>query len=79
MTAYDYIERAYGLTFDVGQRVTFVEDGCEQREGVVSKPIPSAEHYVAVLFDGDEDVMPCHPRSVVGVVVANVHDGKGSG
>lgn len=62
--SYAYIERAYGLTFIVGQRVAFVEEGCPRREGLVQRPISSAEHYVAVLFDGDKHKVPCHPTSV---------------
>lgn len=64
MSHYGYIERAYGLSFKVGDRVAFVEEGCPRREGVVRKPISSAEHYVAVRFDGEAHKSPCHPKSV---------------
>lgn len=67
--AYDYIKRAYGLTFKVGQRVAFVEEGCPRREGIVRRSISSAEHYVAVLFDGDRNKVPCHPRSLEPLVI----------
>lgn len=62
--AYAYIQRAYGRAFKIGQRVAFVEEGCRRREGVVRRPIASAEHYVAILFDGDRHKVPCHPTSV---------------
>lgn len=64
MSAYAYIEQAYGVSFKVGQRVAFVEEGCARREGVVRRPMSGAEHYVAVEFDGTKHKVPCHPRSV---------------
>lgn len=64
MSAYDYIERAYGLSFKVGQRVAFAEEGSARREGIVRRPISSAEQYVAVEFDGERHKSPCHPRSL---------------
>ena len=61
---YAYIEQRYGLAFKVGERVEFVEEGCARREGVVRRPFSSAEHYVAVLFNGARDRVPCHPTSL---------------
>ena len=60
-TPYSYIARHYGLTFNVGDRVEFI-DG-KSILGVVEKPKPSSEHYVNVAFnDGTSGL--CHPRSL---------------
>lgn len=57
---YRYIERAYGKTFEQGQRVRFTE--CERGLGVV-RGVRDDPKYVKVLFD-DGHVGDCHPGSV---------------
>jgi len=60
MMAYRYIENTYGLTFKMGQRVEFTEDG---RCGTVMR-VRGEPYYVKVRFD-DGTVGNCHPMSVV--------------
>lgn len=58
--SYEYIQRAYGKTFETGMRVHFTE--CGGRYGVVQKPSSQA-HYVNVKFD-DGTEGNCHPGSL---------------
>jgi len=53
--SYEYIERAYGVTVTVGQRISM--DG---RIGTVLKP-RSNEHYLCVQFDGWKSWSYVHP------------------
>lgn len=60
-TDYAYIERAYGLHFESGQRVWHEET---KRFGTVKRCNRSSAHYVNVLFDGAKRNGLCHPASL---------------
>ncbi len=55
---YDYIQRAYGLTFKSGQQVKHTITG---KSGTVKREDPGMGHYVMVQFDGARHARPCHP------------------
>lgn len=61
--AYEYIKRAYGLSFRPGQRVKHTVTG---KRGHVRRESPSAGHYVMVLFDEARHALPCHPEELSG-------------
>jgi hypothetical protein len=60
--AYTYIERAYGMRFEAGQRVRFTEHQGDKANGVV-RGVRGDPQYVRVLFD-DGSEGDCHPKSV---------------
>ena len=60
--AYTYIERTYGVKFEPGQRVRFMEYKGDRANGVVRRTTGDPQ-YVMVLFD-DGSAGPCHPGSL---------------
>ncbi|MGR4927230.1 hypothetical protein ACIPUD_10490 [Bradyrhizobium sp. CAR08] len=58
---YDYIQRTYGVTPIVGERI---KHHVVTKGGTITKEDPSASHYVQVLFDGDRHPLPCHPTEM---------------
>lgn len=54
---YDYIAKAYGLTFRAGERIKHQVTG---REGTVLRGRAS-NHYLRVRFDGDRYASNVHP------------------
>ena len=59
--AYEYIKRAYGLTFTIGMRVRHTvtrKSGFVRRSGSVS------DNYVSVRFDNLNHNRPCHPQEL---------------
>ena len=58
MAYYEYIKRAYGLSFAPGERVTHT---VVKKDGTVRQENPSSGHYVMVAFDGERHASPCHP------------------
>lgn len=60
-TDYAYIERAYGLHFESGQRVWHNET---KRFGTVKRCNRSSAHYVNVRFDDATHNGLCHPQSL---------------
>lgn len=65
--AYDYIQKTYGLTFRVGQRVRHTTTG---KSGIVTREDRSQGHYVQVRFDDKKFSAPCHPQELEVVEVA---------
>lgn len=59
--AYDYIQRAYGFTAEIGRRVVH---SVTKREGMIAREDKSAGHYVQVRFDGAKHSLPCHPDEI---------------
>lgn len=62
--AYDYIKRAYGLTFTPGDRVQHTVTG---KMGTVKRGqyhYAGGSHYVNVTFDGQRHSLPCHPEEL---------------
>ena len=59
--SYAYIKHAYGLDFSAGDRVRHNETN---KLGNVRRERPAQAHYVYVLFDGERDANPCHPRAL---------------
>ena len=55
MTSYKHIQRSYGVTPRVGQRITV--DG---RPGTILRP-KCEVHYLRVRFDGHAHASNCHP------------------
>lgn len=60
--AYAYIEKAYGLTFRVGERVLHA---VTKKIGTVKREDPGMGHYVMVAFDGQRFALPCHPNELI--------------
>jgi len=58
---YEYIQRAYGLTFKPKMRVRHTVTG---NSGEVRRPGPIASSYVSVRFDGMNHNRPCHPEEL---------------
>lgn len=56
--SYDYIKRAYGLTFKPKMRVRHT---VTDRLGAVRRPGNTPGNYVSVRFDGEGHNLPCHP------------------
>lgn len=59
--AYAYIQKTYGLTFKVGQRVRHTVNG---GSGMVTREDRSQSHYVQVRFDDRKFSVPCHPQEL---------------
>lgn len=58
--SYKYIERAYGIKFEAGQRIVFTE--YDDKPGRVMRATGDPQ-YVRVMFD-DGKMGDCHPDSV---------------
>jgi hypothetical protein len=61
--SYEYVKEYYGVKPEVGMRVTFNEQGCAKKDGVVVGK-RNYDHYVHVRFDGAKFDVPCHPLSL---------------
>lgn len=57
---HDYIAKHYGIRFNVGDRVRFLEG--KPREGTVARSSVN-QHYVRVKW-GNGSISYCHPRSL---------------
>lgn len=62
--AYEYIKRAYGLDFALGQRVRHTVTG---NYGEVRREDKGMGHYVMVRFDEKKHSLPCHPEELAAV------------
>jgi hypothetical protein len=60
MSAYAYIQRAYGVTPKVGARVLHQ---VTRKTGTIARPVGDPQ-YVSVRFDGVNHTRPCHPSEL---------------
>jgi len=58
---YDYIQQAYGLSFNPRMRVKHT---VTKQYGEVRRQGNTSANYVSVRFDGEKHNVPCHPQEL---------------